>query len=265
LTTYYELLQVDATASSEEIKRAFRKRAKAVHPDVNPDDAETADGMRRLLRAYEVLIDPCRREEYDRRMMVLRPENRFDYRSFLQSRPDDSEFQSRLVFFDLLHHREREAVEVYDRLSAHEEFSLDQHLDREDFLDCGLLLAEEYERQGRLVEAFDLLVAIIRYELEKPYFRHFFVEVTDTLRTLVCRRMPERIPVTEVLRCIDIVLLLGLPPRDRALYMKRAAELHVDLGNAAAAEAWLRDGIRLHANLAGTKKLKERISAFGTV
>lgn len=265
MTTYYELLHVDISATTDEIKRAFRRRAKEVHPDVNPSDRETAGSMRRLLRAYEVLTDPARREDYDRRMRVLRPEYRFDYRSFLQSRPDDREFQSKLVFFDLLHHRESDAVALYDQLQDLDTFHLADHLDREDFMDCGLLLAEEYERQQRFGEAFELLQAIIECEIERPYFRHFFVEVTDTLRNLVCNRMPTTISPRAVVEYITRVLQLELPDRELAIYMKRAAEIHVDLGEPEKALACLQRGIGLHSKLAGTKKLKERISSFSAV
>ena len=265
MTTYYELLQVDISASSDEIKRAFRRRAKEVHPDVNPSDRETAETMRRLLRAYEILSDPVRRDEYDRRMRVLRPEYRFDYRSFLQSRPDDPEFQSKLVFFDLLHHRETDAAGLHDRLRQSESFNLADHLDREDFMDCGLLLAEEYERQRRYREAFELLEAIIELELDQAYFRHFFVEVTDALRSLVCHKMPVSLPARTVVAYINRVLRLDLPDRELAMYMKRAAEIHVDLGEPEVAMACLQRGIGLNSKLQGTKKLKERISSFSAV
>ncbi|WP_322794989.1 DnaJ domain-containing protein, partial [Tepidiforma sp.] len=62
---YYAELEVAATASLEEIRAAYRRLARAHHPDTNPDPA-AAERMRRLNEAWEVLRDPVRRADYDR-------------------------------------------------------------------------------------------------------------------------------------------------------------------------------------------------------
>jgi molecular chaperone DnaJ len=62
---YYELLGVSRTANAEEIKRAFRRLAREVHPDVsNEPDADHR--FREIVEAYEVLSNSERRELYDR-------------------------------------------------------------------------------------------------------------------------------------------------------------------------------------------------------
>ena len=62
---YYETLGVSKDASQDEIKRAFRKKARDLHPDVNKaSDAE--DRFKELGQAYEVLMDSEKREMYDR-------------------------------------------------------------------------------------------------------------------------------------------------------------------------------------------------------
>ncbi|MGH2961612.1 MAG: molecular chaperone DnaJ [Solirubrobacterales bacterium] len=62
---YYELLDVERGASEAEIKKAFRKLARELHPDVNRHDPDAEDKFKRAAEAYEVLSDPERRRVYD--------------------------------------------------------------------------------------------------------------------------------------------------------------------------------------------------------
>ena len=62
---YYEILGVSRDASSEEIKKAFRKLAREYHPDVNPDDKDAEKKFKEIKEAFDVLSDPERRQRYD--------------------------------------------------------------------------------------------------------------------------------------------------------------------------------------------------------
>lgn len=62
---HYDALGLSKEAPQEEIKRAYRKLARACHPDVAGDDPEAAKRFNRLQQAYEVLSDPDRRRAYD--------------------------------------------------------------------------------------------------------------------------------------------------------------------------------------------------------
>ena len=64
--TYYETLGISQTASFEEIKRAFRVKAKSCHPDYHPDDPDAAAKFKEVNEAYEVLKDTQKRAAYDR-------------------------------------------------------------------------------------------------------------------------------------------------------------------------------------------------------
>jgi molecular chaperone DnaJ len=63
---YYEVLGVDRGASDVEVKRAFRRLARELHPDVNKHDPEAEEKFKEAAEAYEVLSDPDRRSTYDR-------------------------------------------------------------------------------------------------------------------------------------------------------------------------------------------------------
>ena len=62
----YELLGVPRTADETQIKKAFRKVAKEMHPDVNPGDPGAEARFKEIAEAYEILSDPQRRATYDR-------------------------------------------------------------------------------------------------------------------------------------------------------------------------------------------------------
>lgn len=63
---YYEVLGVDRTATEPEIRAAFRKRARELHPDVNRDDPQAAEKFKDLNEANEVLSSADKRAMYDR-------------------------------------------------------------------------------------------------------------------------------------------------------------------------------------------------------
>jgi len=61
---HYATLGVRKDAAPEDIKRAYRRLARQLHPDVNPD-AVTQERFKEITSAYEVLSDPSKRQLYD--------------------------------------------------------------------------------------------------------------------------------------------------------------------------------------------------------
>jgi molecular chaperone DnaJ len=62
----YEVLGVERDADETQIKKAFRRLARTLHPDVNPDDPDAQDRFREVAEAYEILSDAERRQTFDR-------------------------------------------------------------------------------------------------------------------------------------------------------------------------------------------------------
>jgi DnaJ-class molecular chaperone len=61
----YKVLGVAKDASADQIKTAYRKLARGLHPDLHPDDKQAEDRFKRVSAAYDMLSDPAKRARYD--------------------------------------------------------------------------------------------------------------------------------------------------------------------------------------------------------
>lgn len=77
----YTVLGLSRTASDDDIRRAFRRLAKELHPDMNPEKASASDQFRRVSTAYEVIGDPAKRQRYDRGEIDAAGEPRHSYQN----------------------------------------------------------------------------------------------------------------------------------------------------------------------------------------
>lgn len=62
---YYKVLGITKEATSDQVKKAYRKMARKYHPDLNPNNKEAEKKFKQINEAHEVLIDPEKRKKYD--------------------------------------------------------------------------------------------------------------------------------------------------------------------------------------------------------
>ncbi|MDR1277983.1 MAG: J domain-containing protein [Treponema sp.] len=257
MENYYTLLGVKQDSSSGEIKRAFREKAKRLHPDIAGKAAEAA--MRKLLTAYEVLSDQDRRFEYDRAYVRFVRTAGFDYRSWLMEKEDDPASQAKLVFFELLHLEEDNALEIW-RKNGGIHFKMEKYLDREDWMDCLFILAEELDKREQYYEAFRLLTALIREERRLPYFRHFMDDVEIFLKELVRLRLRAQVDDETWIDCLETLLELGFPPREEARWLRSLAEVLLRMGETAAAGEMIRQALKQDPALPNAARLRRKLN-----
>jgi tetratricopeptide (TPR) repeat protein len=257
MENYYSLLGIREDSSSSDIKKAFREKAKRLHPDIAGKNTESA--MRKLLTAYEVLSDRDRRFEYDRAYVRFVKKLDFDYRSWLQEREDDPASQAKLVFFDLLHLEEDAALEIW-RKNGGIHFPMEKYLDREDWMDCLYILAEELDKREQYYEAFRLLVCLVREERRLPYFRHFMDDIEIFLKELVRLRLRAQVDDETWVDCLETLLELGFSPRDEARWLRSLAEVFLRMGESGAAESFFREALKRDPALPNTARLRRKLN-----
>ena len=250
MNNYYELLGVERTASGGDIKKAFREKAKRLHPDIAGKNAEGQ--MRRLITAYETLSSAQRRFEYDRAYSRFIKTITFNYHSWLQEQKDDPACQAKLVFFELLHLEDDEAIALW-RANGGINFPMEKYLLWDDWMDCCFILAEELDKRQHCYEAFRLLTQILREERRQPYFKIFTPEIEKLVREIVRLRLRPQTDDETWIECMETLLGLGFPPRDNNVWLRSLAEGLTALGDIAAAQQIMRG---LHPSSASGARLQ---------
>jgi curved DNA-binding protein CbpA len=220
LNNHYDLLGVTQNASTSEIKKAFREKAKRLHPDIV--GAGQAEAMRKLLAAYEVLSNPERRFEYDKAYSRFVKKDGFNYRTWLNEQ-DDPKCQAKLIFYELLHLEEEKAIEIWHR-NGGLAFKMEKHLDREDWMDCQYILAEELDKRGLSFEAFKLMSEVLAQERHSPYFKLFTIEIESYLKAIVKQRLRKQVDDETWIECMETMVNLGFSEREQNHYKKSIAD-----------------------------------------
>jgi len=250
LEDFYKILGVRHGATAAEIKRAYRNKAKLLHPDVSHDE-NSVEEFKKVVRAFEVLSDVKQRSLFEESYFTRRGFKRreavdsFDYRKWLLARTDE-ESRSKLIFFDLMHHREDDAVQEFKRMSMnHAGFRLAKWFTREDFMDYGFILCEELVLRQEYYDAFILLEQIIWMEYSYSYFRLFFPEVLDLARNILKNHLEGKIDDELALDCWERALELGFGRADDSVFLHKMALAYRRLGDSATARICEEESLRL--------------------
>ncbi|MCL2765056.1 MAG: DnaJ domain-containing protein [Treponema sp.] len=220
MDNHYDLLGVRPGASTAEIKRAFRSKAKQLHPDIA--GASCAEAMRKLLIAYEALSNLENRFEYDLEFKKSAAYSaggskiKFNYRSWLNEQTDPAS-KAKLIFYELLRLEEDRAIEIW-RENGGLDFCMEKLLDREDWMDCQYILAEELEKRDFCFEAFKLLTALLAEEKRRCYFNLFTPEIKSYVKYIVKKRLRAQVDSETWLYCMESLIDIGFSEHDERIF-----------------------------------------------
>ena len=103
MTDPYEILGVARAASTDDIRKAYRRLAKTLHPDLNPGDKAAEARFKEVAGAYDLLSDAAKRQRFDNGEIdasgAERPTQRY-YKDFAAGADGDDRYRSRAGFAD---------------------------------------------------------------------------------------------------------------------------------------------------------------------
>ena len=237
---FYKILGVRPNATLAEIKKAYREKAKLLHPDLS-GDVTHRDEFEQMMMAYRVLSDARQRSIFDESFFIRIKKTRknadtFNYYEWLKAR-DDEESRAKFIFYTLMHQKEDEAVAEFKRMQMnHAGFSLKKWFTREDFMDYGYILAEELVIRGEYYDAVILLEQIIKMEYSYQYFYIFFPEVIDFTLNILKKNIDGVLSDELALDVFERALDLGFGKTADSFFLQKMGEEYHRLGDEATAE-----------------------------
>ena len=246
---FYKILGVRPNATLAEIKRAYREKAKLLHPDLSGDPT-LRDAFSEVAQAYRVLSDARQRSIFDESFFIkikrsYKSADTFNYYEWLSARQDE-ESRAKLIFYTLMHQKEDEAVAEFKRMQMnHADFSLKKWFTREDFMDYGYILAEELVIRGEYYDAMILLEQIIQMEYSYQYFYIFFPEVIDFTVNILKHNIDCVISDELALDVYERALDLNLGRKNDAFFLRKMSDEYRRLGDLSTAEICLKESEKL--------------------
>ena len=223
MENYYKQLGIQPGASASEIKKAFRKKAKQLHPDIS--GSHNSEAMQTLLKAYHALSNLDERFKTDYAWSAAyanRKKTDFDYRKWLKEQ-DDPKSTAKLIFYDLMRLEEDQAIETWQK-NGGLDFKLEKYMERTDWMDCQYILAEELDKRGYSFEAFKLIVSLLAEEKRKPFFNLFTPEILQYLKTLVKNRLKPHVNSETWIECMESLIGIGFNERDENTFKESIAK-----------------------------------------
>jgi len=153
----------------------------------------------------------------------------------------------------------KKALLVYERSKAFLDFRLERWLERGEAMDAEYCIAEEYEKRGKYIKAYQIYKKIITMELEKPWFRYYFDVVALKFRFLILQKLPGRIDEEDYLDRLDEVIGLQISPRETAQYLRKKVELCLHRHEVEVAHEALRQISQIYPKLAGLTALRAKV------
>lgn len=260
---YYGVLAVEPTATTTVIRRAFRTRVLAVHPDKTTDPTDPRE-LQTLIQAFEVLSDPVLRQDYDRLLLSQQfrsaPHPASRLRHVTESeRPVD---RARTVLYLLLREKRREAIERLRQIEEEPAGFLEEFLDVDEFMDAAFLLGELFEARREYVTALAWYQHVLRRDQGLRQHRPCWEETVDRVKKLLIQHLAQNAEPRVALEYLRRAEELGLGRIEASEVHKRRCQCFLELGMRAAAADHLHAALRLQPQIKGTSRLREELADY---
>ncbi len=206
----YKRLGISENSTPDEVKKAFRRKIKKLHPDLAKRTRENSLELSQLISAYETILNVHKKRKYyaHSQFAIEMNKTRFNYRTFLAYRLHEPRCWGKLILYEFLHKRNTQALELFERYK--EVHSLKNALSRDEFLDCMVFLGEEYHRLGHYMDAFSCFEKIVQEEKKEPYFRDFMVDIYQYISLIFYKKLAKTLAKRELELYTERVSDLGV-------------------------------------------------------